>query len=81
VFTTIRASSKTRLAQVVKYSENIATFQNAADLEWSATDPANAGVRDQFRLGDSPNHDGNHTPPPPHKHQQQRNKNFRKEIP
>jgi hypothetical protein len=45
--------------------ENILTIQNAADLEWPATDPANAGVRDEFQLGIFPtDHGGNHTPPP-----------------
>jgi hypothetical protein len=31
--------------------ENILTIQNAADPEWPATDPANAGVRGEFLLG------------------------------
>ena len=31
--------------------ENILTIQNAADLQWPATDPANAGVRGEFLLG------------------------------
>jgi hypothetical protein len=45
--------------------ENILTIQNAADLQWSATDPANAGVRGEFLLGIfPPDHGGNHTPPP-----------------
>jgi len=45
--------------------ENILTIQNAADLEWLATDPANAGVRDEFLLGIfPPDRGGNHTPPP-----------------
>ena len=45
--------------------ENILTIQNAADLEWPATDPANAGVRDELLLGIfPPDHGGNHTPPP-----------------
>jgi hypothetical protein len=38
---------------------------NAADLEWSATDPANAGTRGEFLLGIfPPDHGGNHAPPP-----------------
>src|SRR5208282_664376 len=46
--------------------ENILTIQNAADLEWPAADPANAGVRGEFLLGIfPPDHGGNHTPPPP----------------
>jgi hypothetical protein len=45
--------------------ENVLTIQNAADLEWPATDPANAGVRGEFLLGIfPPDHGGNHTPPP-----------------
>ena len=45
--------------------ENILTIQNAADLEWPATDPANAGVRGEFLLGIfPPDHGGNHAPPP-----------------
>jgi hypothetical protein len=40
--------------------------QNAADLEWPATDPANAGVRVEFLLGIFPtDHGGNHAPTPP----------------
>ena len=46
--------------------ENILTIQNAADLEWPAADPTNAGVRGEFLLGIfPPDHGGNHTPPPP----------------
>jgi hypothetical protein len=38
-------------------------FQNAADLQWPATNPANAGVRDEFLLGIYPSdHGGNHAP-------------------
>jgi len=45
--------------------ETILTIQNAADLEWPAADPANAGVRGEFLLGIfPPDHGGNHTPPP-----------------
>jgi hypothetical protein len=45
--------------------ENLLTIQNAADLQWPATDPANAGVRDEFRLGIfPPDHGGNHAPAP-----------------
>jgi hypothetical protein len=46
--------------------EIILTIQNAADLEWSASDPANSGVRGEFLLGIfPPDHGGNHTPPTP----------------
>jgi len=45
--------------------ENLLTIQNAADLEWPASDPANAGVRDEFRLNTfPPDHGGNSTPAP-----------------
>jgi hypothetical protein len=45
--------------------ENILTIQNAADLQFAAANPANAGVRGEFRLGIfPPDHGGNHTPPP-----------------
>ncbi len=50
--------------------ERLLTIQNAAELQWPATDPANAGVRDEFRLSTFP--PDNHaappappTPPPP----------------
>jgi hypothetical protein len=46
-------------------NHQIIHFQNAADLQWPATDPANLGVRDEFRLGIfPPDHGGNHTPAP-----------------
>jgi hypothetical protein len=45
--------------------ENILTIQNAADLQFPATNPANAGVRGQFLLGIfPPDHGGNNAPPP-----------------
>jgi hypothetical protein len=45
--------------------EFILTIQNAADLEWPASDPANAGVRGEFLLGIfPPDHGGNHAPTP-----------------
>jgi hypothetical protein len=40
-------------------------FQNAADLEWPASDPANAGVRDEFRLNTFQPSGGGSTPPAP----------------
>jgi hypothetical protein len=46
--------------------EKVLTIQNAADLEWPATDPANSGVRGEFLLGIfPPDHGGNHAPPTP----------------
>ena len=45
--------------------DEILVIQNAADLQWPAADPANAGKRGEFLLGISPpDHGGNHTPPP-----------------
>jgi hypothetical protein len=45
--------------------ENILTIQNAADLQWPASDPVNAGVRGEFLLGIfPPDHGGNHAPAP-----------------
>jgi hypothetical protein len=41
--------------------EHILTIQNAADLEFSATDPANAPVRAEFKLGIFP--PDHHAPP------------------
>ena len=43
--------------------ERLLTIQNAANLQWPATDPANAGVRDEFRLNIFP--PDNHAPPAP----------------
>ena len=41
-------------------------YPNAADSEFPATDPANAGVRGEFLLGIfPPDHGGNHAPPAP----------------
>jgi hypothetical protein len=45
--------------------DHLLTIQNAADLQWPAYDPANAGVRGEFQLGIfPPDHGGNHTPAP-----------------
>ncbi len=46
--------------------DQLLTIQNAADLQWPAIDPANAGVRDEFRLNTFPpaSTGGNGTPPP-----------------
>jgi hypothetical protein len=47
--------------------ERLLTIQNATDLQWPATGPANAGIRDQFRLNTFPPASGNgpSTPPTP----------------
>jgi hypothetical protein len=57
--------STNKNADAATLYENLLTIQNAADLEWPATDPANAGVRDEFLLGIfPPDHGGNHASPP-----------------
>jgi hypothetical protein len=47
--------------------ERLLAIQNAADLQWPATNPANAGVRDEFRLNIFPpdKHSTTATPTPP----------------
>jgi hypothetical protein len=40
-------------------------IQNAADLQWPATDPANAGVRNEFWLNSFPPSGGSAPPTPP----------------
>jgi hypothetical protein len=48
------------------FYERLLTIQNAADLQWPATNPANAGVRDEFRLNTFPpeRHTSTTTPTP-----------------
>lgn len=58
-------STTTKNADAAALYENILTIQNAADLQYPATNSANAGVRDEFRLGIfPPDHGGNSTPTP-----------------
>lgn len=47
-------STATKNADAATLYENLLTIQNAAALEWPATNPANAGVRDEFRLNTFP---------------------------
>lgn len=47
-------STTTKNTDAAVLYENLLTIQNAADLQWPATDPANAGVRDEFRLNTFP---------------------------
>lgn len=64
--------SDSKKAKVVKDSdatdayEHVLTIQRAGDLEYPATDPANAPIRAEFRLGIFPptHHTGNETPAP-----------------
>ena len=44
--------------------DHLATIQNAADLQWPAEQPANVGVRDEFRLDTFPPRGGSGTTPP-----------------
>jgi hypothetical protein len=45
--------------------DSLLAIQNAADLQWPAGNPANAGVRAEFLLGIfPPDHGGNHAPAP-----------------
>jgi hypothetical protein len=59
-------STTTKNTDAATLYENLLTIQNAADLQWPATNPANAGLRDQFRLNTFPpaSNSGNATPPP-----------------
>jgi hypothetical protein len=58
-------TTATKNADAATLYENLLTIQNAADLQFPASDPMNAGVRGEFLLGIfPPDHGGNHTPPP-----------------
>jgi hypothetical protein len=56
-------STSTKNLDAANLYEQLLTIQNAADLQWPASNPANAGIRDQFRLNTFP--PASHTPPPP----------------
>jgi hypothetical protein len=60
-----KVSTGQKDADAADLYERLLTIQNAADLQWPATDPANAGIRDQFRLNTFPPAGGNGTPPTP----------------
>jgi hypothetical protein len=47
-------STTSKNADAADLYERLLTIQNAADLQWPAGDPANAGIRDQFRLNTFP---------------------------
>jgi hypothetical protein len=50
--------------------DHLMTIQNAADLQWPADNPANGGMRDEFRLSTFPPRGGSNggtTPPAPPK--------------
>jgi hypothetical protein len=60
-----KTTTITKNADAADLYERLLTIQNAADLQWPATDPANAGIRDQFRLNQFPPAGGNGSPTPP----------------
>jgi hypothetical protein len=45
--------------------DDLLTIQNAANIEFSNSDPNNRGTRDAFRLGIFPPAGGSAKPPPP----------------
>jgi len=49
-----KTSTTTKNTDAADLYERLLTIQNAADLQWPANDPANAGVRDEFRLNTFP---------------------------
>ena len=58
-------STTTKNTAAADLYERLLTLQNAADLQWPDTDPANAGLRDQFRLNTFPPAGGSSPPPTP----------------
>jgi hypothetical protein len=55
----------TKNADAATLYQDLLTIQNAADLQFPASDPMNAGVRGEFLLGIfPPDHGGNSTPAP-----------------
>jgi hypothetical protein len=55
----------TKNADAADLYEWLLTIQNAADLQWPVSNPANAGIRDQFRLNTFPPASGNGSATPP----------------
>jgi hypothetical protein len=62
-----KVSTSTKNADAADLYERLLTIQNAADLQWPASDPANTGIRDQFRLNtfQPANDNGAAAPPTP----------------
>jgi len=62
-----KVTTTTKNTDAANLYEHLLTIQNAADLQWPASVPANAGIRDQFRLNTFPpaSTSGNGTPPTP----------------
>jgi hypothetical protein len=49
-----KVSTSTKNTDASDLYERLLTIQNAADLQWPVSNPANAGIRDQFRLNTFP---------------------------
>jgi hypothetical protein len=49
-----KVSTSTKNTDAADLYERLLTIQNAADLQWPVSNPANAGIRDQFRLNTFP---------------------------
>jgi hypothetical protein len=63
-----KATTGQKEADAADLYVRLLTIQNAADLQWPATDPANAGLRDAFCLNTFPptqNHGNGQQPPAP----------------
>ena len=60
-----KVSTGQKDADAADLYERLLTIQNAADLQWPATDPANAGVRDAFCLNTFPPSNGHGSGPQP----------------
>jgi hypothetical protein len=60
-----KVTTTTKNVDAANLYERLLTIQNAADLQWPVSNPANAGIRDQFRLNTFPPAGGNGTPPTP----------------
>jgi hypothetical protein len=60
-----KGTTTVKNADAADLYERLLTIQNAADLQWPVSNPANAGIRDQFRLNQFPPAGGNGTTPTP----------------
>ena len=58
-----KVSTTTKNLDAADLYERLLTIQHGANLQWPETNPANAGIRDQFRLNTFPPASG--TPPTP----------------
>jgi hypothetical protein len=61
-----RTSTTTKNADAADLYDRLLAIQNAADLQWPVDDPANSGIRDEFRLNIfPPGTDNGDEPTPP----------------